>query len=337
MSPTWQGGEMSPAVPRRWNILWVEDNDDVWGGIAMILQDARPDLALTRATTGHRALRLLQPACFDLVVTDILHPGPSGYELVRWIKLNQPTVPVIVFAGFYAGGKELQYARSLGALACIPKGSQGWMNLLLAAINGIQFVPHLEGAYAPIPPATPLPSSPPPRFAVAHVGHGVPANKERERAAILAAIGSGVMMLDDCGSIVGPLEAAAGPFILLSDIPEASELPCGYWEESCHDPGDGDGEELDSDLRRQLAWHRTGSMPNYFFWLLSRYPQLELHIHTVLTESELPAAELANSGRIWLHRLNVWGDYVRELAEIARVCATRVAPRISPADDMKAL
>ena len=94
------------------SVLLVDDNPLNLDVLALILQDEGLELAV--ATTGERALELINRQPPDLVLLDVMMPGLTGFEVCRQIKAQPRTadVPVIfvtartgdVAEGFAAGG-----------------------------------------------------------------------------------------------------------------------------------------------------------------------------------------------------------------------------------------
>jgi CheY-like chemotaxis protein len=112
MKPTDSFGGANQLSRQPRHILVVEN--DNWEYFEMLLAEAEPTLTLTHTPDGYEALRLLQEHQFDLVWTDLMHPGPSGFELLRWLRANQPNLPVIVVTGYPSDSSECQQAFSLG-------------------------------------------------------------------------------------------------------------------------------------------------------------------------------------------------------------------------------
>lgn len=71
---------------------------------------------VTLAEDGSEAIRKLEAADFDLVVTDILMPDTDGLELTRVVKRRWPLTPMIAISsgGRLDAGYYLPLARSMG-------------------------------------------------------------------------------------------------------------------------------------------------------------------------------------------------------------------------------
>src|SRR5258708_39773711 len=81
-------------IPNR--ILVVEDSLTQALHLQILLEEAGADV--TVASDGQAALERLFEASFDLIITDVMMPGMTGYELCRAIK-DDPAkrqIPVIL-------------------------------------------------------------------------------------------------------------------------------------------------------------------------------------------------------------------------------------------------
>jgi two-component system chemotaxis response regulator CheY len=121
------------------SILVVDDTP----AILMVVQGfLEPEgYRITTVRNGKAALRELEAGAFDLVLTDILMPDMEGLELIRRIKKNFPTLPVIAMSGggqYMEGDRTLGMARSLGAHAILSKPFKGeaLLKCISAALAG---------------------------------------------------------------------------------------------------------------------------------------------------------------------------------------------------------
>ena len=100
-------------------ILLVEDDDDIAGAMAAILEDE--GYCVTHASDGEEALRALHEGLNPcLIVLDLFMPGMSGIEFRR-VQQRDPSisqVPVIVVSGVANMRKEIQ---SMGVARCFTK------------------------------------------------------------------------------------------------------------------------------------------------------------------------------------------------------------------------
>ena len=101
---------------RQFKILIVDDSPKNIQVVAHLLADQAYDISY--ATSGLRALDMLQENRFDLVLLDVMMPGMSGYDVCRKIKRDNMAgdIPVIFLTaktdeqslldGFEAGGQD---------------------------------------------------------------------------------------------------------------------------------------------------------------------------------------------------------------------------------------
>ena len=87
-----------PAMARRFTILVVEDDGEVRDVVADIL-DTR-NFRVLAARDGYDAIRLLTAYHVDVMFTDIVMPGLSGFELAAQAKLIEPSLRVLYTTGF---------------------------------------------------------------------------------------------------------------------------------------------------------------------------------------------------------------------------------------------
>jgi len=116
---------------RHHQILLVEDDADIAGAMAAILEDE--GYCVVHATDGEEALRALREGLSPcLIVLDLFMPGMSGIEFRR-IQQHDPStaqVPVIVVSGVADMRKEIQ---AMGVARCFRKPVD--VAALLGAVN----------------------------------------------------------------------------------------------------------------------------------------------------------------------------------------------------------
>ena len=80
-------------------ILVVEDDDDVRAFIAETLQDL--DYTVLQAADAHSALRLLDSESHvDLLLTDVILPGPNGRDLADAALRERSKLKVLFMTGY---------------------------------------------------------------------------------------------------------------------------------------------------------------------------------------------------------------------------------------------
>jgi len=93
--------------------ILVADDEET---IRAILKDELEEegYAITTAVGGEDAIRLLRQDKFDLVLADIKMPRADGFDVLRTVKAEQPSVRVIMLTGF-ADLKNAIESKRLGA------------------------------------------------------------------------------------------------------------------------------------------------------------------------------------------------------------------------------
>ncbi len=104
------------------NILLVDDNQNFLNGLADSLRECEGTFCVLTAENGDRALKVLESAHVDLVVTDLKMPVMDGFGLLSNVRRNFPEIPVIIMSSFLCPEVETGL-RNLGALQCIDKCS----------------------------------------------------------------------------------------------------------------------------------------------------------------------------------------------------------------------
>lgn len=79
-------------------ILVVDDEDALRIVLSSELSNSGYDV--TSASDGEEAVTIIQNKKFELVLLDIKMPKMDGFEVLKFIKKNFPTVKVIMLTGF---------------------------------------------------------------------------------------------------------------------------------------------------------------------------------------------------------------------------------------------
>ena len=115
------------------------------------------DVRVVAVGSGREALERLPSAAPDIVLADVVMPGPSGYEVCRSVKASSKPVPVLLLAGTFEPF-DADEARDCGADGYVTKPFDS--RTLVERIETI-----LSGRGAPkafVPPVRPTPPAPPP-------------------------------------------------------------------------------------------------------------------------------------------------------------------------------
>ena len=79
------------------NVLIVDDEVGVRESLRMIL---KPSFNVYTAEDGEGALEIIQTMPIDLVILDLKMPDTSGEEVLKLIKAYDPTIEVVIIAGY---------------------------------------------------------------------------------------------------------------------------------------------------------------------------------------------------------------------------------------------
>lgn len=106
------------------SILFVDDEPIVLRSLEFAFRRDRARWNIAFASGGDAALRALDDAHFDLVITDLQMPGMNGAEMLERVKIAHPNTVRVVLSGD-AELKTLERARSLSVEVlnkpCSPK------------------------------------------------------------------------------------------------------------------------------------------------------------------------------------------------------------------------
>src|SRR5437588_11008752 len=83
--------------PSKVVILCVDDEENPLILRKLVLEKAGYEVVT--ASSGRKALEILQSQSVHLVLSDLLMPGMAGTELARQIKDRHPKLPVILVSG----------------------------------------------------------------------------------------------------------------------------------------------------------------------------------------------------------------------------------------------
>lgn len=89
-------------------VLVIEDDPAIRRGLVDALRFSGYDVL--EAATGTTGLAQAQRATFDLLLLDLILPGPSGFEILETVRATRPTLPVIILT---ARGDEADRVKGL--------------------------------------------------------------------------------------------------------------------------------------------------------------------------------------------------------------------------------
>ncbi len=113
-------GEAEGAHPEEGlgRILVVDDDDEVRSTLTEHLEGQ--GYTVTAVADAEQALQAARSECPDLILLDLLLPGPHGLQVLRRVRQDDPTVSVIVMTGLEDDGLAASTIQ-LGALHCLRK------------------------------------------------------------------------------------------------------------------------------------------------------------------------------------------------------------------------
>lgn len=114
------GKEIIMFAPK--TLLLVDDNQRFLTVLADELRDRSDDFCILTAGNGDMALKVLESAHVDLVITDLKMPVMDGFELLSHMKKRYHNIPVIVISSFLHPDLETKLG-ALGVSQCIAKES----------------------------------------------------------------------------------------------------------------------------------------------------------------------------------------------------------------------
>jgi two-component system, NarL family, invasion response regulator UvrY len=103
-------------------ILLVDDHPVVRYGIRQILIDGMKDVAIGEASDAAEAMTKVQHDPWDVVVLDVSLPGASGLDVLKYIRGEHPSLPVLVLS-MHPPAQFARRAMAAGASGYLTKDS----------------------------------------------------------------------------------------------------------------------------------------------------------------------------------------------------------------------
>lgn len=101
------------------NILIVDDHEIVREGLKQILSETTDLLVLDETDRGYTALKKIKEKKFNVVILDISLPDGSGLDILKQIKLQRPSIQVLILSIY----SEEQYA-----IRALRAGASGYLS-----------------------------------------------------------------------------------------------------------------------------------------------------------------------------------------------------------------
>jgi DNA-binding NarL/FixJ family response regulator len=118
-------------------VLLVDDHTLVRRGLAHLVVTCVAGAIVSEAGSADEAVDVLQANSHDVALVDIRMPGRDGLELLREIRSNGPTLPVIMLSS-YDNGEYVKAALAEGAAGYLLKDTtpEDLEPAILAALSG---------------------------------------------------------------------------------------------------------------------------------------------------------------------------------------------------------
>jgi DNA-binding NarL/FixJ family response regulator len=115
-------------------ILLVDDNLTFLGSVKKSLSLLPDAQVVAEAHDGNQALEMAQRLQPDLMLLDIVMPGPNGLEVAKTMQ-TWPKAPLVLFLSMHDNESYRCAAIALGALGLV--GKANFVNDLLPVITGL--------------------------------------------------------------------------------------------------------------------------------------------------------------------------------------------------------
>ena len=115
-------------------ILVIDDDKDVCLVIKKIL--IRDNYYVEAYTDSRNALERFKSHPFDLVITDLLMPGLTGWDVALQVKENNPSIPVLLITGTPVNYSEEELLkRGINGLISKPMHLQKFLEIVAKTIG----------------------------------------------------------------------------------------------------------------------------------------------------------------------------------------------------------
>lgn len=125
-------------------VLLVDDHLVVRNGLQLILATADDIVVAGEAGSAQEALRLAAEMQFDVAVIDIAMPGKNGLELLKQLRIDHPTMAVLVLS---------MYAEEVYAIRALRHGAAGYLTKDSPAAAIISAIRHAAAGRKYVTPA----------------------------------------------------------------------------------------------------------------------------------------------------------------------------------------
>src|SRR5258708_7885621 len=102
----------TPSEARPLRIVMLDDVEGPLRSTEMVIRSWFKNATVLKFQNGDEALRELAREEPDLLVTDVCHPGPSGYEMLRLFAAKRVKFPILIISATATQGQVSQAAGS---------------------------------------------------------------------------------------------------------------------------------------------------------------------------------------------------------------------------------
>lgn len=136
----------SPVI----NLALVDDHQIVIDGLKLLLRENPTLQVIAEANSAEALLPLLEQQAVDVLLTDIMMPGMSGFELAMLVKRRHPAIKMLALSMSEEGATIARMIEEAKVEGYIPKAS-GQKELIQAiqtiAAGGTYFAPEILRLY----------------------------------------------------------------------------------------------------------------------------------------------------------------------------------------------
>ncbi|MCS7202852.1 MAG: sigma-54 dependent transcriptional regulator [Thermodesulfovibrio sp.] len=132
------------------NILYIDDEISALRAISAILK--KEGYSVYTATTAEEGINILKNFTVDCVLLDYRLPGMDGIDLLKWMKLNEVSIPTVMLTAYGTIEKAVE-AMKLGAYHYLikPIDTQLLLNILKEAIEKSKGIKKIQTSETPFP------------------------------------------------------------------------------------------------------------------------------------------------------------------------------------------
>ncbi len=132
------------------NILYIDDEISALKAISAILK--KEGYNVFTATTAEEGMEILKNEHIDCILLDYILPGMDGIDLLRWLRLSEISIPVIMLTAYGTIEKAVE-AMKLGAYHYLikPVDTQLLVDVIKEAIEKSKGIVRLENGASPFP------------------------------------------------------------------------------------------------------------------------------------------------------------------------------------------